>query len=384
MKTAAVICEYNPFHYGHKYQLDETRKAGASHIVCVMSGNFTQRGDVAVFDKYLRAKTALENGADLVIELPTKYSLCAAEGFAAGAVGIIHSLGCVEMLSFGSESGDISALREASAAADYAINSPKFSELMKSGKSYPAALAEAVNEYYTDDVYETLSQPNNTLAVEYLSALDNLGSRIEPFTVARSGAAHDSTEADGGFASATLIRKRIAEGADYSEFAPIVDAPAADISRLERAILAKLRTMRTEELLRAYDSANGLAERLHKTIRKANTLDELYFLTKTKRYTLARIRRAVLCSFLGLDKSSLLVPNAYIRVLGMNSRGREILSAAKCPLPIDTSLRALSKSSREARKQAAFEERCGDIYSLAFEKARPCGYELTAKPVILD
>ena len=384
MKTAAVICEYNPFHYGHKYQLDETRKAGASHIVCVMSGNFTQRGDVAVFDKYLRAKTALENGADLVIELPTKYSLCAAEGFAAGAVGIIHSLGCVEMLSFGSESGDIAALREASAAADYAINSPKFSELMKSGKSYPAALAEAVNEYYTDDVYETLSQPNNTLAVEYLSALDNLGSRIEPFTVARSGAAHDSTEADGGFASATLIRKRIAEGADYSEFAPIVDAPAADISRLERAILAKLRTMRTEELLRAYDSANGLAERLHKTIRKANTLDELYFLTKTKRYTLARIRRAVLCSFLGLDKSSLLVPNAYIRVLGMNSRGREILSAAKCPLPIDTSLRALSKSSREARKQAAFEERCGDIYSLAFEKARPCGYELTAKPVILD
>ena len=92
----------------------------------------------------------------------------------------------------------------------------------------------------------------------------------------------------------------------------------------------------------------------------------------------------MLCSFLGLDKSSLLVPNAYIRVLGMNSRGREILSAAKCPLPIDTSLRALSKSSREARKQAAFEERCGDIYSLAFEKARPCGYELTAKPVILD
>lgn len=384
MKTAAVICEYNPFHYGHKYQLDETRKAGASHIVCVMSGNFTQRGDVAVFDKYLRAKTALENGADLVIELPTKYSLCAAEGFAAGAVGIIHSLGCVEMLSFGSESGDIAALREASAAADYAINSPKFSGLMKSGKSYPAALAEAVNEYYTDDVYETLSQPNNTLAVEYLSALDNLGSRIEPFTVARSGAAHDSTEADVGFASASLIRKRIAEGTDYSEFAPIVDAPAADISRLERAILAKLRTMRTEELLRAYDSANGLAERLHKASRKANTLDELYFLTKTKRYTLARIRRAVLCSFLGLDKSSLLVPNAYIRVLGMNSRGREILSAAKCTLPIDTSLRALSQSSREARKQAAFEERCGDIYSLAFEKARPCGYELTAKPVILD
>lgn len=383
MKTAAVICEYNPFHYGHKFQLDETRKAGATHIVCVMSGNFTQRGDVAVFDKYLRAKTALENGADLVLELPTKYSLSAAEGFAAGAVGIIHSLGCVDMLSFGSESGDIAALKEASAAAEYAVNSPKFSNLIKMGKSYPAALAEAVKEYYTDDVYETLSSPNNTLAVEYISALDNLGAKMELFTVPRLGAAHDSDSESGGFASASLIRKMIAAGEDYSRFAPVIEANRADIKRLETAILAKLRTMSVDELERSYDSANGLAERLYKAIRKANTLEELYFLTKTKRYTLARIRRAVLCSFLGLDKEQLLVPNAYIRVLGMNPRGREILAAADCPLPIDTSLRALSRTSREARRQAAFEERSGDIYSLSFEKPRVCGCELTAKPIII-
>lgn len=383
MKTAAVICEYNPFHYGHKFQLDETRKAGATHIVCVMSGNFTQRGDVAVFDKYLRARTALENGADLVIELPTKYSLSAAEGFAAGAVGIIHSLGCVDMLSFGSESGDIAALKEASAAAEYAVNSPKFSNLIKMGKSYPAALAEAVKEYYTDDVYETLSSPNNTLAVEYISALDNLGERMELFTVPRLGAAHDSDGESGGFASASHIRKMIAAGEDYSRFAPFIKANRADIKRLETAILAKLRTMSVDELERSYDSANGLAERLYKAVRKANTLEELYFLTKTKRYTLARIRRAVLCSFLGLDKEQLLVPNAYIRVLAMNPRGREILAAADCPLPIDTSLRALSRTSREARRQAAFEERSGDIYSLSFEKPRVCGCELTAKPIII-
>lgn len=383
MKTAGIICEYNPFHNGHKYQIEQTRKAGATHIVCVMSGNFTQRGDVAIFDKYLRAKTAMENGADLVLELPTKYSLCAAEGFAAGAVGIISALGCVDMLSFGSESGDISALREASAASDYAVHTEEFSALMKRGKSYPAALAEAVKSYYTDDVYETLSAPNNTLAVEYISALDNIGSRIEPFTVPRTGAGHDSEEQSGGFASASLIRKRIAAGEDYSEFAPTIDAPTADIKRLERAILAKLRVMRIEELEQAYDGANGLAERLFKAVRKANTLDELYFLTKTKRYTLARIRRAVLCSFLDLHKEQLLTPNAYIRVLGMNPRGREILAAANCPLPIDTSLKSLSKTSRAAHKQAAFEERCGDIYSLAFEKPRVCGYEYTAKPIII-
>lgn len=383
MKTAGIICEYNPFHNGHKFQIAQTRKAGATHIICVMSGNFTQRGDAAIFDKYLRAKTALENGADLVVELPTKYSLCAAEGFAAGAVGIIGALGCVDMLSFGSESGDISALREASAASEYARQTEEFAHLMKRGKSYPAALAEAVKSYYTDDVYETLRAPNNTLAVEYLSALDNIGSGIEPFTVPRTGAAHDSKEQSGGFASASLIRKRIAAGEDYSKLAPMIDAPTADIKRLERAILAKLRGMRAQELEQAYDGANGLAERLFKAVRKANTLEELYFLTKTKRYTLARIRRAVLCSFLDLHKEQLLTPNAYIRVLGMNPRGREILAAANCALPIDTSLKALAKTSRAAHKQAAFEERCGDIYSLAFEKPRACGYEYTAKPIII-
>lgn len=383
MKTAAIICEYNPFHYGHKYLIDKTREAGATHIAAVMSGNFTQRGDVAVFDKYVRAKTALENGIDLVIELPAMYSLSAAEGFAAGSVGIVESLGCVDMLSFGSESGELAALKEASGACDYALHTEEFFGLMKSGKSYPAALAEVVRELYTDDVSEILQSPNNTLAIEYLNALDSIGSTIEPFTVAREGAAHDSAE-EGRFVSASLIRKMICGGEDYSRYAPAVDAPSADIKRLERAILARLRAMRREELEQLYDGANGLAERLHKAVRKARTLEELYFLTKTKRYTLARIRRAVLCGFLGLNKGQLLTPNAYIRVLGMNARGREILSAAKCALPVDTSLKALSKTSRAAHRQAAFEERCGDLYALAFEKPRPCGGEFTAKPIIIE
>ncbi|MDE7193719.1 MAG: nucleotidyltransferase family protein [Oscillospiraceae bacterium] len=382
MRTAAIICEYNPFHYGHKYLIDKTREAGATHIAAVMSGNFTQRGDVAVFDKYVRAKTALENGIDLVIELPSMYSLSAAEGFAAGAVRIIESLGCVDILSFGSESGELAALKEASGACEYALHTDKFFTLMKGGKSYPAALAEVVRELYTDDVSEILQSPNNTLAIEYLNALDGIGSTIEPFTIAREGAAHDSTEA-GRFASASLIRKMILSGEDHSRYAPAVDAPSADIKRLERAILARLRAMHRGDLEQLYDGANGLAERLYKAVRKAGTLDELYFLTKTKRYTLARIRRAVLCGFLGLNKGQLLTPNAYIRVLGMNTRGREILSAAKCALPIDTSLKALSKTSRAAHKQAAFEERCGDLYSLAFEKPAPCGRELTAKPIIM-
>ncbi len=384
MKTAAVICEYNPFHYGHKYQLDKTREAGATHIVAVMSGNFTQRGDLAVFDKYERAKTAIQNGADLVLELPTVFSLSAAEGFAKGAVEIINALGCVDMLSFGSECGDIAALKEAAGASEYAIHTEEFKELMRKGASYPAALSQTMKLFYTDDVCDVLSAPNNTLAVEYIKALDNIGSGIEPITVPRSGADHDSDNEESAFASASLIRKKILAGEDYSAFAPVINATHTDIRRLETAILAMLRSMRLSDFDCVYDCAQGLAERLYKASRKAGSLEELYFLTKTKRFTLARIRRAVLCSFLGIDKKQLKEPIAYIRILGMNSRGREILSAAKCVLPIDTSLKALTKHSKEAHRQGAFEEYCGDIYSLAFPKPRPCGYEYTAKPIIIE
>lgn len=387
MKTAAVICEYNPFHNGHKFQLEQTRKLGATHIVAVMSGNFTQRGDVAVFDKYIRTKTALENGADLVLELPVKYSLCAAEGFARGAVGIIAKLGCVDMLSFGSECGDIAALREAAGAVEYALKTPEFQLLIGGGKNYPAALAEAVNKYYTEDVYQTICSPNNTLAVEYIKALDDIGSSIEPVTVRREGADHDSDEEAHQYISASLVRKKILSGESYADFATVINAPTADIRRLEPAILAKLRSMKPEDFEQVYDAAQGLSERLYKAVRKACSLEELYFLAKTKRYTLARIRRAVLCAFLGVEKKMLHEQDAYIHILGMNSKGKEILSAAKnaqCPLPLDTSLRALMNTSREAHRQGAFEVRCGDIYSLAFEKPRPCGTDFTAKPVIIE
>ncbi len=386
MKTAAVICEYNPFHYGHKFQLEQTRRLGATHIVSVMSGDFTQRGDAAVFDKFSRAGTALENGADLVLELPVKYSLCAAEGFARGAVGIISALGCVDMLSFGSECGSVDALREAAGAVEYAVHSEYFQTQMTGGKSYPAALAQAVNKFYTDDVYQTISSPNNTLAVEYIKALDDIGSSVVPVTIRREGADHDSEEQSQRFASASLIRKRILSGEDYSQFAPVTNEPAADIRRLETAILAKLRMMKPEEFSEVYDAAQGLGERLYKAVRKAAGLDELYFLTKTKRFTLARVRRAVLCAFLDIDKKMLREPDAYIRILGMNSRGREILSAAKaagCPLPLDTSLRALMDTSREAHRQGAFQSRCCDIWSLALEKPRACGADFTAKPIII-
>lgn len=382
MKIAAIIAEYNPFHYGHKYLIEQARAAGATHILAVMSGNFTQRGDCAIFDKHTRAKTALENGIDLVLELPSRYSLMSAEGFARGAVEIISALGCADMLVFGSESGDLAALKEASGAIEFAAHTEEFNAAIKRGKSYPSALQAALREYYTEDVSETISNPNNTLAIEYLNALDNIGSAIEPIAVKRLGARHDSDE-DGKFISASAIRRKIREHEDYSQFAPMANSPSADISRLERAILASLRQMRPEDFDLVYDCAGGLGNRLCKAVRAAKSLGEIYFLTKTKRYTLARIRRAVLCGFLGIDKRLAAEKCAYIRVLGMNPRGKEILSAAKCALPIDTSLKSLSRTSREAARQAAFEARATDLYALAFENPLPCGMDFTAKPIII-
>ncbi|MCM1166268.1 MAG: nucleotidyltransferase family protein [Lachnospiraceae bacterium] len=383
MKIGAIIGEYNPFHNGHKYHIERTRAAGVTHIVSVMSGAFVQRGDVSLYDKHVRARTALENGVDLVIELPVRYSLMSAEGFARGAVGIISALGCVDVLSFGSESGDMEALKEASRAVEFTARTEEFDRLIKRGRSYPAALHEAMLEYYTEDVAELIASPNNTLAVEYLGALDDIASAIVPMTVKRLGAEHDGDE-EGVFMSASAIRKKILGGGDCSAFAPAVDAPTADISRLERAILAKLRTLRAEDFERCYDSICGLSDRLYKAARGARSLSELYFLAKTKRFTLAGIRRAALCAFLGIDKKFASEKPAYLRVLGMNARGREILAAAKCPVPIDTSLKALSKTSREAFLQANLEARCTDIYSLAFAEPRACGADFTAAPVIIN
>ncbi|MDR0197560.1 MAG: nucleotidyltransferase family protein [Oscillospiraceae bacterium] len=387
MKIAAIIAEYNPFHNGHKYHVEQTRSvAGSTHIVAVMSGNFTQRGDIAVTDKHKRAETALRNGVDLVIELPVAFALSSAEQFAAGAVALINALNCVDILSFGSESGDIELLKEAAGAAHYAVTTDDFFSAMKSGLTYPAALQKTIEKYYTDDVVYALTEPNNTLGVEYIKALNESGSSITPFTVARKGAAHDEHKDDRKeIASASQLRKMLAEGEDVSSLMPNMGETTdyADIRRLETAVLASLRLMSPAAIKRAPNVRQGLENRIYRAARAARSLPELFFLAKTKRYTMARIRRAVLCCFLGITKSDVKLPPQYARILGMNEKGREILSAAKSELPADTSLAALMKLGDGQKRQALLEERCSNVYALAFEKRLMCGGEFTAKPVIL-
>ena len=387
MKTAGIICEYNPFHNGHKYHIQQTReKFGATHIVGVMSGNFTQRGDVAIIDKYKRTETALKNGMDLVIELPVPFALASAEQFALGAVYLLNSLGCVDILSFGSESGDIDLLRETAGAVLYVSETDTFMQALRNGNSYPAALQKALEEYYEDDIVETLASPNNTLAIEYIKAIAEYGSMIEPVTVRRYGAEHDSDSSNSDTVlSASMLRKIICENGNLSQYAPDCDfSNTADIMRLETAILAKLRMMSKSQLMNVPGVITGLESRIYKAARVASSLPELLLLIKTKRYTMARIRRIVLSAFLEITKNDLKNPPAYVRILGMNSKGKEILSAMNCKLPVNTSLADLSKTGETAQKQAALEERCGNVYALALKKRLPCGLDFTAKPIIID
>ena len=387
MKICGIVCEYNPFHNGHKYHIEQTKeKYGATHIAAVLSGIFTQRGDVALIDKYKRTETALKNGVDLVIELPVAYALASAEQFAQGAVYLLNSLGCVDMLSFGSESGDIKLLRETAGAVYYAMEGEEFNKQLKSGLAYPAALQKAIEKYYTDDVIETLAAPNNTLAIEYLKALDTFASPIEPVTVKRAAAGHDSEiDNPSQIVSASQLRKMIAEGKDISALAPESDfSNTASILNIENAILSKLRFMSKTEIEKTPNAVLGLENRIYRAVQVSASLNELYFLIKTKRYTLARIRRIVLSAFLGITKNDLKIMPSYVRILGMNGKGKEILAAASCELPINTSLAQLEKTSDNAKKQAKLEARCDSQYALALNKKERCGLDYTSKPVILD
>lgn len=385
MKICGIVAEYNPFHNGHKYHIEKTKELyGATHIVAVMSGNFTQRGDPAIFDKFVRTQTALANGVDLVIELPVSYALASAEQFAFGAVSLLNALGCVEMISFGSECGDVSLLEETAGAVLFAQQNDEFFMHMRSGDSYPVALQKTIEKFYEEDIIDALTAPNNTLAVEYLKALSEYGSAIKPVTIKRVGTEHDSGKTSGYYASAAHIRKGILSGEDMSAFVPsLPGSDHADIRNLETAILAKLRTMSTEEIEKAPNVITGLENRIYKAARVSTNLAELYMLIKTKRYTMSRIRRIVMSEFIGIKKTDLKNAPTYVRILGMNAKGKEILAAADCKLPMDTSLKTLAESGDKARRAAYLEATAGDLYALAFDKKRVCGLDYTTKPVII-
>jgi len=394
MKVSGIICEYNPFHNGHLYHIRKTRENGATHIVAVMSGNFVQRGDTAIMDKLERARLAVRSGADMVIELPVQYSLASAENFASGAVHLLDSLGAVDELSFGSECGDTEKLRKAMETVDLAAltHADEIKSIMEKGYTYPRALNSVVNGYDAEAA-AIIAEPNNTLAVEYMRALKRSGSAMEPFTVMREKAAHDGRKTTDGFASASMLREMIKNGESIDAFTTedwaaaiknaVKNGETASLSRLERVILYKLRTCSVEEIGQICDVGQGLEHRIYGA-RMAGSLDELLFTVKTKRYTMARIRRIMLSLLIGITKADIELLPPYGRILAFNERGREVLARAKgsARIPFGSSIAKLSQLGDIAERFAELEIRASDIYGLALDTVTSAQKDYRAKIMI--
>lgn len=384
LSVTGIIAEFNPLHTGHALLLKEAKERGTA--VAVISGNFVQRGDLAIAEKRIRARAALLSGADLVLELPCAYSMSTAQNFALGGVSALKAVGC-DTLLFGSESGDTAELKT---ACDI-LKTKEFSALLNgyltTGMTFAAAREKAACDMGLKK--GVLSGANNNLAVEYICAAESIGADFRFETLKRQGAGHDSPKVSCGYASASLLRERLLSGdrdfcKDYipENILPLFSASnTADIRRLENAILAVLRTRTLSELKNLPDISEGLENKLFSAIRVATSLNDLYNRVKVKRYTLARIRRLVLSAFIGLDNTFFMKQPPYIRVLGFNTRGMSLLKerSADSAIPVVTRVSEIKKLPEPAKGLFETECRATDLFSLALPEAAPCGLEYTAK-----
>ena len=361
MKTVGIICEYNPLHLGHKKQIDRIRQlfGPETAVVCLMSGNFVQRGSPAIIDKSIRAEAALRCGADLVLELPVEYALSSAEGFAAGGVSILGKF--CDGLCFGAETADAQQLQNTAAALLSEEFPPLLREELEKGMSFPAARQAALARMGLDAAL--LETPNNILAVEYCKAILSQNSSMQPLPIHREGSYHDELP-DEENPSATAVRKMMLQQRDFKSLVPTAaqncfsSAALHSLQAGERAILSKLRTMTDTEFEALPYGSEGLWRKFMHACREKATLEEIITATKSKRYTRTRIDRMMMCAFLGLSEADLSAPAPYTRVLALNDRGRIVLKAAR---EIGTFLNAGETVPTE---YGARECRIGDLYGL--------------------
>ena len=381
-----IVCEYNPFHNGHLYQIEKARAMGAERIVCVMSGNFVQRGECAFFDKHLRAKAAIMCGADVVIDLPTPWAMASAETFARGSIGLLLSFG-IEALSFGCETDDEELLRCCAKMLDKAETAALIKKYTAEGASYPIAVSRALTEAVGEKAGEMISSPNNTLAIEYIRQLpDNI--RLLP--VKRQGADHDSDTAKEGIASASMIRNL---GLTQESYAYVPEklsdlyknADRYSLTFSERAILSSLRSMSKDEFSLYVSDSNGLDMRIYDSVRSADSLESLYALAKSKNYTHSRIRREVMNLWLKVKKEYCEGIPPYMRILAVSENGLSLLSRAKenTSLPIITKYAEAKNLQGKAKEIYEAECRNTDLFSLCTDKIKECSLEKKHSVIIV-
>ena len=346
-RVLGIIAEYNPFHNGHMYHLQKAKEqSGAQYSVCVMSGNFVQRGNTSILNKWKKAEMALLNGIDLVIELPTVYSVASAESFSLGAIKLLENLKIIDAISFGAETDDFAALNNISSIV---YEEPKkykdlLNKELKKGISFPKARENALMLYLNDNkrYANILNSPNNILAIEYLKSLKKIKSTIQPIPIKREKVYYNQNTIVDEFASATAIRNLL-KNKQFSEIRKVVPKSTyeilnkeselgnivLDLSNYEKQIIYNLRKMSVEEIAELPDVSEGLEHSIKNAANFSNNIKNLINIVKTKRYTQTRIQRILICALLGITKKDVIMSKRtipYVRVLGFNEKGKELIS----------------------------------------------------------
>ena len=380
MARFGIICEYNPLHGGHVYHLERARAAGADEIVCVMSGNYVQRGEPAMLHKYARAEAAVAAGADLVVELPFPYAAAGAEFFASGGVAAADAFGC-DALFFGSESGDIDRLQRLASVALSEDFAQQYDALIKTNMGTAAAYAKALSAVSGEDA---TALSNDLLGIAYCKAILSGGYDIDPLCTKRVGADYNENKLTEGYPSATALRKIYREeGFDALQAhlpTPVFEVLSRAHAKGEllgngqaygTALLAILRTMPTEQIEAAALCASGLGARIATAAQNATSLDQLYALTSHKSLPDAHVRRAVLYAALGVTEQDLRRTPAYFTVLAANENGRQMLANLRrsSPVPI-----VVKPADAPDCRQRTLSDRADALYTLAMEKPQSSGF----------
>lgn len=382
LASVGIIAEFNPLHNGHKRLIDEA-KSGGNTVITVISGNFVQRGECAVFEKSVRAKCALLCGVDIVAELPVLWSMSTAQNFALGGVWQLYALGCSEII-FGSECGDINRLLS---TADILCSDEFFSLLSKNvnGALTFATAREEVAKQMGADI-SVLKNPNDNLGIEYIIAAKKLNLPINFRCIKRIGTMHDSKNVSGDFVSSSYIRDELKSGnlAFAERFMPSVlhgaisEKDIADTKKLETAILSVLRTKSAKDFELLPDISEGIENRIEFGVRAATSTEELEAQIKSKRYTLARVRRLILSAFLNLDNYFFMKTPPYVRLLGASSKGIETLQKGSL-FNIVTKPAQIKDLGCDAQKVFSAECRATDMFTLALNTPIEAGLEYKRK-----
>lgn len=379
-RAVGIIAEYNPFHNGHKYHLQKSVEITAAELsVAVISGNFTQRGSLAILDKWERAELAVRNGVNLVVEIPFIFACNNAGYFAKGGVEILEALG-VDAISFGSESGNINELKKISREIrlhDTEIQTA-VRAAVKDGQAYPRARAEVLRQLLGDDTADVIESPNNLLALEYLRFIQN----AEPVTVKRHGSGYHDSEPKGNMASATGIRKMLTEGGDISRLVSEITREIlmenrerlADDEKLFQLLIQKLLLTDTDELNAVFGAEEGLGGKLKSRLRYYKSYEDIVESLKSKRYTRTRIGRMLALTLMGVRREHVKAAKNYIRVLAFDEKGsryiKQIKKIGSCNLPIITNINREAGLFPEIMPTLEKDILASDLYNLA------CGRDL--------